>query len=130
MSPYIISPAAARDIHSILAWTGEHYGEQARLRYAALVAQAITEIARDPARRGSVSREEIAPAARTYHLWHARNGVPASRGRVRHPRHFLLFRSRDDGRVEIARVLHDSMDLQRQLPREYRAESGDDPPSA
>jgi len=41
-------------------------------------------------------------------------------------RHFLLYRTRPDGRVEIGRVLHDSMDLERHLPDNYRApETGD-----
>jgi toxin ParE1/3/4 len=53
--------------------------------------------------------------------------VKGAPGRVSRPRHFLLYCStRPDGQVEIGRVLHDSMDLQRHLPDEYRADSQDE----
>jgi hypothetical protein len=35
---------------------------------------------------------------------------------VKTPRHFLLYRRREDGVIEVGRVLHDSRDLERQLP--------------
>ncbi len=115
-----ISERAERDIESILAWTHEHFGEHARLRYEALLAKSIVDIAADPARPGSLTRAEIAPDARTYHLRHSRDRVPARVGRVRRPRHFLLYREAEDGCIEIARVLHDAMELERHLPEEYR----------
>lgn len=40
-------------------------------------------------------------------------------GRVQKPRHFLLIRISADGDLEIARVLHDSMELSRYLPPEF-----------
>jgi toxin ParE1/3/4 len=43
---------------------------------------------------------------------------------VKHPRHFLLYRIRADGQVEIGRVLHDSMDLEPHLREEYRFRPG------
>ncbi len=115
----IVSPGAEQDIESILRWTDEHFGERARLRYEAVLAEAIADLAKDPERPGSQQRPEIAPGARTYHLWHSRKQVAASRGRIRQPRHLILFRVRGDGDVEISRVLHDSMDLATQLPPEY-----------
>ena len=121
MPRYIVSPAAQRDIESILAWTHERFGLQGRLRYEALLVRTILDVADDPERIGSQTRPEIAATARTYHLYHSRNGVAVAIGRVRHPRHFLLYRTREDGRVEIGRVLHDSMDLLRHLPDEYRS---------
>jgi plasmid stabilization system protein ParE len=39
---------------------------------------------------------------------------------VKEPRHFLLYRRREDGVIEVARILHDGRDLQRHLPEEYR----------
>ena len=132
MPAFLISPAAERDLESILVWTQTHFGEQARLRYEALLAQGIADVAEEPDRGGSHHRSEIADAARTYHLWHSRNHVPVADGRVKNPRHFLLYRTRSDGRVEIGRVLHDSMDLERQLPEDYRVQgrSDDDSSSA
>ncbi|MGZ3383204.1 MAG: hypothetical protein ACXVBB_23545 [Isosphaeraceae bacterium] len=69
---------------------------------------------------------EIAAAARTYHLRNSRDRVKKSIGRVQRPRHFLLYRTTDDGKVEIGRVLHDGMDLTRHLPVEYRAADWDE----
>jgi toxin ParE1/3/4 len=122
MSRYIVATAARHDIDSILLWSYENFGEQARLRYAALLAQPFFLVAEGPQRAGTVHRDEIAPGARTYHLLHARNHVGPSSGRVKQPRHLLLFRLRADGCMEILRVLHDSMELIRHLPDEYRAE--------
>ncbi len=130
MPGFLISPAAEQDIGSILVWTQEHFGEQARLRYEALLTQGITDVAENPDRGGSHRRSEIADAARTYHLWHSRNHVPVADGRVQNPRHFLLYRTRSDGRVEIGRVLHDSMDLERQLPEDYRIQGRRDDDSS
>ena len=120
MARYILSPAAENDIASILAWTHEHFGEQARLRYEGLLVQSVVDIAEDPQRIGSAVRQEVSPLVRTYHLWYSRQHVDESVGRVRSPRHFLLYRVNDKHEVEIGRVLHDSMDLPSQLPNEYR----------
>lgn len=123
MARFIISPAAAEDIESILAWTDEQLGEQARLRYEALLIQAIIDVAEKPDRAGSRDRVEIAISVRTYHLSYSRKRVANKMGRVKKPRHLLLYRTRRDDDVEIARVLHDSMDLERHLPDEYRTPS-------
>jgi toxin ParE1/3/4 len=114
--PVIISQAAERDIESILVWSHERFGEQARLRYEAILCQAIVDVAEDPDRVGCHLRPEIAANARTYHHWHSRSRVLATKLRVSKPRHLLLIRVCDDGRIEIGRVLHDSMDLDRYLP--------------
>jgi toxin ParE1/3/4 len=126
MSRFIISPAAERDIESILAWTHEQFGTSGRLRYEALLVRAILDVADDAQRAGIQKRPEIAPEARTYHLFHSRNRVEAAIGQVHNPRHLLLYRTRDDGRIEIGRVLHDSMDFSRHLPDEYRRTTIDD----
>lgn len=119
MARHFISSAAERDIESILAWTHEHFGLDARLRYEALLVRAILDIVEDSQRAGSQSRPEIAAAARTYHLWYSRTRVEPHVDRVHRPRHFLLYRTCDDGRVEIARVLHERMDLPQHLPEDF-----------
>jgi toxin ParE1/3/4 len=116
MPRVVLAPAAEEDIVRILAWSYEHFGEQARLRYGALLTQALVDIAEDPKRAGSVPREELATGARTYHLWHSRQRMAKSVGKVGTPRHFLLLRTNAEGQVEIGRVLHDSMDLASNLP--------------
>jgi toxin ParE1/3/4 len=90
MRGILISPAAELDIESILVWTRQRFGERARLRYGALLTQGIADVAEDPRRMGSSHRPEIADIAQTYHLWHGRNHVPVSVGRVKKPRHLLL----------------------------------------
>ncbi len=124
MPPLVIAPAAVRDIESILAWTHGHFGERARLRYEALLTRAIIDAADQPDRAGSAGRPEIAPSARTYHLACSRKRVARMIGQIRQPRHFILYRLRADGTVEIGRVLHDSMDLASHLPEEYRSGTG------
>lgn len=131
MPRFVISPAAERDIQSILTWTHERFGLQGRVRYEALLVRAILDVADDPRRTGSQTRSEIAPAARTYHLWHSRDRVEPAGERVRRPRHFLLYRTRDDGRVEIGRVLHERMDLAQHLPDDYGPQTtGERPPES
>lgn len=75
----IVSSAAEHAIESILRWTDEHFGERARLRYEALLIQAIADLAQDPERPGSHNRPEIAPAARTLII----SGIAASESRHR-----------------------------------------------
>jgi len=126
MRPIFVSPAAEQDIESILRWTHEHFGEPARLRYEALLVQAISDVAENPERPGSCARAELAAAARTYHLYYSRTRVARVMGRANRPRHLLLYRTHGDGSIELGRVLHDSMDFQRQLPEEYRCEVGEE----
>ena len=118
----VIAPAAEEDIVKILAWSHEHFGEQTRLRYEALLTQAIVDIAENPDRVGSISREELTAGARTYHLWHSRQRIAKTIGMIGKPRHFLLFRLNAEGEIEVGRVLHDSMDLVSNLPEIYLAD--------
>lgn len=121
MQRVVLAPAAEEDIVEILAWCHEHFGEPARIRYQALLPQAFVDIADNPERVGSKSREELADGACTYHLWHNRQRTEKAVGMVAKPRHFLLFRLNTKGEIEIGRVLHDSMDLASNLPDGYLA---------
>ncbi len=100
MTEYRLSPLAEQDIETILEWTHEEFGEKARIRYEALLTRAIMDVTEAPERMGSLNRPEIAAAARTYHLRNSRDRVKKSIGRVQRPRHFLLYRTTDDGKVE------------------------------
>jgi toxin ParE1/3/4 len=102
-----------------MEWTAQKFGERASLRYDALVKQAIKDIGADPERPGSKERPEIMiEGARTYYLELSRTRV--SGAKVKEPRHFLLYRHREDGVVEVARILHDGRDLAHHLPENYR----------
>ena len=121
MAGFRLSPVAEQDITAILAWAQLHFGEQVRLRYEAPLVRAIQDVASNPRRAGCLSRPELTPNAFTYHLRFSRDQVPASIGRIRNPRHILLCRIVTDSCLEIARVLHHSMDLSRNLPEDHQA---------
>ncbi len=116
----IIAPKARSDISSILAWTLESFGAQIMDRYERLIKTAVEEIEADPEVAQSELRPEIAKNCRTYHLFHSRQKAGARGDRIREPRYFLLYRVTSAGAAEIGRILHDSMDLERHLPQEYR----------
>ncbi|WP_165068926.1 type II toxin-antitoxin system RelE/ParE family toxin [Paludisphaera rhizosphaerae] len=122
MTRFRLSPQAERDIEAILGWSHEQFGERVRLRYEELLTQSILDLVEDPRRVGVQERPELANGAFTYHLRHSRDHVSRSIGRIRKPRHFLLYRVAHDGCLEIARVLHDSMDLARHFPPDDRLE--------
>jgi toxin ParE1/3/4 len=111
----VLAPATWSDIREALAWSQERFGERAAARYAALLRQALRDIAADPERTGSKARPELARGIRTYHLFFSRNRVRGT-GVVKTPRHFLVYRQRGDDLIEVVRVLHDARDLERHLP--------------
>ena len=102
-----------------MRWSEQRFGENAAARYGALIKQAVRDIGADPERPGSKQRPELTiEGAQIYHLEFSRARVSGSK--VKAPRHFLLYRRREDGVIEIARILHDARDIQRHLPEEYR----------
>ena len=114
-----VTAAARRDIVAIVKRSVQEFGEAASLRYSALIHQALRDVEADPERPGSKERPDLmTKGARTYHLEFSRSRVSGSS--VKEPRHFLLYRRLDDGVIEVARILHDTRDLQRHLPKELR----------
>ena len=115
----VLSPAAREDILKILQWSKEKFGVLAADRYRTLMMQVLRDVTEEPERIGSKERPEImASGVRTYHFFFSRDRVHGQR--VMEPRHFVLYRQRQDGEVQIARILHDSRDLARHLPEDYR----------
>ncbi|MBI4903932.1 MAG: type II toxin-antitoxin system RelE/ParE family toxin [Acidobacteria bacterium] len=116
---------ARQDISEVMEWTVLKFGAKAALRYDALIKQALKDIGAEPDRVGSKARPDaMIEGARIYHLEFSRDRV--SGPCVKNPRHFLLYRTREDGVIEVARVLHDMRDLARHLPDDYRRrEDGD-----
>jgi toxin ParE1/3/4 len=113
-----VTGPARRDLAAISRWSLEHFGEAAALRYGTLIAQALRDLQADPARPGSKERPDIMiPSARTYHLALSRSRVTG--GKVKEPRHFVVYRYRE-GVLEVIRILHDSRDLERHLPDNYK----------
>ncbi len=65
----ILSPEARRDVREALRWSETTFGHDARLRYEALIVQALRDIEADPAIPGSSERPEIMiEGTRRYHI--------------------------------------------------------------
>lgn len=106
-----LSHAAEADIVSILAWTHEQFGVEARRRYEALFATAVHDAASFEG-LGMSARPELGEGVFVWHLAHSRARSPG--GRVGRPRHFLICQWESEVLV-VGRVLHDSMDVRRRL---------------
>lgn len=104
-----LSASAEADYREILRWTLTHFGQAQALAYAATLASALKDLTDGPMIPGAKERSDIGKGILTLHV--ARNG--------RKGRHFVMFRVGDSqGRksIDVLRLLHDAMDLQRHLP--------------
>ena len=101
-----LGAAAELDFANILKWTTENFGARQSRLYQDTLVQAIGELANGPNVAGSKARDEIMRGLRTLHV--ARHG--------RRGRHLILYRAAPGRIIEIGRILHDRMDLQRHLP--------------
>ncbi|RUI00809.1 type II toxin-antitoxin system RelE/ParE family toxin [Pseudomonas aeruginosa] len=115
MAKYRISHDAQADIVDILRFTHNRFGDAARRRYQALIGAALEAVATDPQQVGSISREELGAGLRSIHLIYCRS-MPKI-GKVIRPRHLVFYRVATDQVLEVVRVLHDSMELERHLAR-------------
>ena len=111
---YRLSASAQADVVEILAWSQAQFGEGARLRYEALLATALRDIAEQPDRAGSLARPELGAGVRSWHLRLSRTRSTGTPGAVHRPRHFLVYRL-DGDLLVVGRVLHDAMELVRHL---------------
>ena len=116
MAGYRLTHAVQADIVSILAWSHEQFGEDARKRYEGLLAAAIRDAASHVDDVRATPRPELGTDVFSWHLSHSRAHSPA--GKVRRPRHFLICR-RDNGTLVIGRVLHDAMDLRQHVDPQH-----------
>lgn len=112
MARYRLTRIAQADIVSILAWSHDQFGEEARKRYEALIATAIREASKRSDEVGGTIRPELGDGVFTWHL--ARSRTHSSGGTVRRPRHFLICRLDGDVLV-VGRILHDAVELRRHL---------------
>jgi toxin ParE1/3/4 len=104
-----LSAAAEADYRQILHWTAENFGSAQARSYAGTLSSALKALSAGPDIIGVKERPEIGDSIRTLHV--ARNG--------RKGRHFVMFRvGSTQGRnvIDVLRLLHDSMDLEQQLP--------------
>ena len=107
-----LTRAAGSDIKHILRSSEMDFGEEARGRYKALLGQAITDLAEDPARNGVKAIDDVRPGYFTYHSRWAKARIAGPS--VRQPRHLLVFSIDGEGVVVVAAVIHE-----RELPARH-----------
>ncbi len=112
MARYRLTHAAQADIVSILAWSHDQFGEEARQRYEALITAGIRDAATLTDEVGRKCRPELGDGVFSWHL--AKSRTRSLGGNVHRPRHFLICR-RDGDILVVGRILHDAMDLRRHL---------------
>ncbi len=115
MAGYRLTHAAQSDIVSLLAWTDERFGADARERYATLIVTAIRNAASSRTNDDRSTRSKLGEVVFSWHLAQSRDRVVGKA--VRNPRHFLLCR-REDNVLVVGRVPHDAME-----PRRWSSDS-------
>jgi toxin ParE1/3/4 len=110
---YRLSRLAEVDLARILTQSAERWDAQAHGRYRALLVAAMRKVASDPDGPTTRSRDEVAPAVRSFHIRHARDHAPQAE--VRRPVHVLYYRVLGREVIEIIRVLHERMEPSRHL---------------
>lgn len=108
MARYRLSDLAKADIAAILKASEERRGQQARIRYRALLAAALRRIAAAPAGRLTIDRAKLLPGIRSFHTRHSRD--ESREAPVANPVHVVFYRVVRPDVVEVIRVLHDRME--------------------
>lgn len=112
MRPYRISDRAEEDIVSLTAYTLDNFGEQTLDRYLTLIEVALLELCKNPSRLGV---KEFEHGVMKFHLHNCRDDAAKKGGVIKKPRHIIFFQEVENETLEILRLLHDSMDVDKQL---------------
>ena len=112
MPRHRLSESAEGDIAAILRRSEEPHGKEARIRYRACLTAAMRRVETLPEERSTVDRAEGVPGVRSFHIRHSRH--ESREAPVANPAHVIYYRAKQQGVVEIIRVLHDRME-----PREH-----------
>ncbi len=83
----------------------ERFGIAQARRYRSVILATLAELTDGPEPAGSTDRSELMPGLRSLHV--ARHG--------RRGRHFVLYDTSASRQIRVVRILHDSMDLARNL---------------
>ncbi len=95
----------------------ETFGAAARDRYAALILQAMRDVAENPQRPGVRPDTNVDPTALFYHLKHSRDRVGPLAARVGKPRHILVFEIGGNDVVNILGLIPDMIPFEVALLR-------------
>lgn len=107
-----ISDLAKNDLRSIQKYTVESYDEEQSDRYINLIDRAFDDIAKEP--KSVVARRIHRPGQELYVRPLTASKRPGITN-VQTPRHVIVYTLEFEGIAYILRVLHDSMDITRQL---------------
>jgi toxin ParE1/3/4 len=119
----VFGAEAERDLATNLAWTTERFGERQARVYKKTLLAAVRALEEGPTIVGAKHRDDIRPGLMSLHV---------ARG-ARRGRHFIMFRvvgAADSSVIQVIRLLHDAMDLARQMRAKTRHEVGAAPPPA
>jgi toxin ParE1/3/4 len=102
-----LSQTAEADFDEILLWTAKQFGAARAVAYCDRLAATLASLERGPEIAGARRRDEIGADLRTLHVG-------------RRARHLIMFRIGDenDRTIDVLRILHDAMDLERHARRE------------
>ena len=121
LNAFRLTGPAEAELDDILDWSEQNFHEIGRIRYAALLVQAMQDIADDPQRYGAEWLRAAGQRVGLYHAWHSRTHTADPADRIQAPRHLIVFRIAEDGVVDILGFVHESMLRGRALNRIVRA---------
>jgi toxin ParE1/3/4 len=101
----VLSAPAEQDLRSITRWTASNFGPTQANLYNDLILSSLMKLRQGPDVPGARLRRELGPLM--YTLYIGRRGKPG--------RHFLLYRPTDGQVIEVVRILHQAMDIERQI---------------
>jgi toxin ParE1/3/4 len=113
MARFRLARPAQIDLANIVATSAERWGTDGRQRYAAVLADAMRQVADKPEGPLTKKRTELRSGIRSFHVRYARRS--ANTTKVRRPVHVLYYRVGQEGVIEIVRVLHERMDPSRHI---------------
>jgi toxin ParE1/3/4 len=113
MARFRLARPAQLDLADILATSAERWGDQSRRRYAAVLADAMRQVAVEPDGPFTRKRPDLRSGIRSLHVRYARRSAESAR--VRRPVRILYYRIAQEGVIEIVRVLHERMDPNRHI---------------
>lgn len=125
MGVFRLTRSAATELDDILDRSEARFDRVGRMRYAALLVQAMQDVADDPHRTGVEAVPALRARIGVYHARHSRNHIPDPAERVHEPRHSIVYRVADDGIVDILGFVHDGMLRGRALRRIVRGNTPD-----
>ena len=112
-----LSREADEDQIEIWCYTATTFALDQAERYEQLIGQAFRDIADDPFRNGAVLRAEIAPDLYSYPI-----SLSAKRSgtNIHQAPHFVLYLVLSDEEIGVSRVLHQSMEIARNIPDTHK----------